>query len=262
MKVFRHLLIYIGLFAGAIILFSRLGAFQEDSVKKFTSEQEQKLSNVLRDVMVTERTLVQDEHILEFVEIIKDRLLSTIESPKYDYQVYIVRNRTVNAFALPGGVLVLHTGLLAFADSPEEVVAVLAHEIGHSEEGHIMNKLMKEVGFGVLFGAITGGDVGVMTEIGRKLLSSSFDRGYEREADAYAMQLMENASINPRYLAVFFHRMAEDSDNIMNRIDFISTHPSHESRRQAALEYQTSDDFEELPLEGFNWELVKGLSDR
>jgi beta-barrel assembly-enhancing protease len=193
---------------------------------------------------------------------LKVRLLASIDEPKHDYSIYVIRNRTVNAFALPGGNIVLHSGLLRYAESPEEVAAVLAHEIGHSEEGHIMQKLIKEVGFSVLFSAITGGDIGVFSDIGRRFVTTRFDREYELEADNFALGLMEDAGVNPRYLAVFFHRLSEEDGNIMDRIDFLSTHPSHDARRQNALAYETGVGFEERPIEGVRWELVQGLAGR
>ncbi|MCC5926458.1 MAG: M48 family metallopeptidase [Bacteroidetes bacterium] len=262
MKLFKHLLLYFGLFAVLMLIFTRVDVFRAERIQQFSKDQEQRLAGYLRDVFVNSRTLVEDEAINEAVRIMADRLLETIDEPRYDYNIYVIRNRSVNAFALPGGNLVLHTGLFAFAESPEEVAAVLAHEIGHSEEGHIMQKLVKEIGFGVVFAALTGGDVGALNEIGRRLITTRFDREYEMEADAFALRTLEAASIEPRYLAVFFHRLSETTGDVMDRIDFISTHPSNNSRRQAALAYETDEDFESRPLEGINWELVKGLAGR
>lgn len=262
MKVFKHLVLYFGLFALLVFLFSRMEIFSGEKMRSFTSEQESKLAQALTDVFVRSNNLMDQEALVQFVDTLSDRLLSTIEEPRYDYSIYIIRNRTVNAFALPGGNIVLHSGLLAFAESPEEVAAVLAHEIGHSEKGHIMQKLIKEVGFSVLFSAITGGDIGVFSEIGRRFIATRFDREYELEADNFALKTMEAAAVDPRYLAVFFHRLSESDGNIMDRIDFLSTHPSHDARRQNALSYEVAVGFEERPIRGINWELVQALSSR
>jgi predicted Zn-dependent protease len=262
MRAFKHIVLYFGFFALMVFIFSQLDFFSKERVQKLSSDQEERISRYLTDVFVRAGNIMDDEAIVTFVDSLSSRLLSTIDEPKYDYSIYVIRNRTVNAFALPGGNIVLHSGLLDYAESPEEVAAVLAHEFGHSEKGHIMQKLMKEIGFGVLFSALTGGDIGVFSEIGRKFITTRFDREYELEADGFALETLEAASIDPRYLAVFFHRLSESDDNIMIRIDFISTHPSHDARRQKALSYQTAEDFEERPIEGINWELVKALSRR
>jgi len=262
MKLFKHLLLYFGSFAVLVLLFTQLDLFRADRVQEFSRDQEERLSDYLTEVFVTSRTLVDDETITAAVDTMTRRLLSTMDEPRYDYTVFVVRNSSVNAFALPGGNIVLHTGLFAFAESPEEVVAVLAHEIGHSEKGHIMHKLVKESGFGVVFAALTGGDTGAMSEIGRRLITTRFDRAYEVEADAFALEMMEQAGLDPRYLALFFHRLSESDGDVMDRLDFISTHPSNNERRQAALAYETDPGFEPVPLTGLNWELVKGLADR
>lgn len=262
MKLFRHLLLYFGFFALLVLVFTQVDVFRADRVQEFSREQEQRLAGYLTDIFVTSRTLVEDEAITDAVQIMADRLLATIDEPRYTYNIYVIRNRSVNAFALPGGNLVLHTGLFTFAESPEEVAAVLAHEIGHSEGGHIMQKLVKEIGFGVVFAALTGGDIGALNEIGRRLITTRFDREYEMEADAFALRTLEAASIDPRHLAVFFHRLSESSSDIMDRIDFLSTHPSNNSRRQAALAYETAEGFQHRPLEGINWELVQALAGR
>lgn len=258
-RSFKYVVLYFGLFGVFLFLFAQLDVFRGDRVREFSKEQEEKLSGYFRDVFVNSRTVVDDEAITEGVRILKDRLMETLDEPKYDYQIYVVRNRSVNAFALPGGVIVLHTGLFHFAETPEEVAAVLAHEIGHSELDHIMNKLIKEIGFGVLFAAITGGDAGIFSELGRRFITTRFDREYEIEADEFAMDTLEAAGINPRYMAVFFHRLSESDGDIMDRIDFISTHPSHSKRRQAALARELDDDFEEIPIEAIQWELIKAL---
>lgn len=262
MKLFRHVFFYFALFALLVYAFSHLNFLNPDKVQEFNKQQEERLSKYLTDVFVTSRTLVEDEIITEAVHIMAERLLATLDEPRFDYTIFVVRNKTVNAFALPGGNLVLHTGLLTFAESPEEVAAVLAHEIGHSEEGHIMQKLIKEIGFGVVFTALTGGDISALTEIARRLITTRYDRNYEIEADAFALRMLENASIDPRYLAAFFHRLSENTDDILDRLDILSTHPSHNSRRQAALSYETAPDFEAIPLDGINWELVQALAGR
>lgn len=262
MNVFKHVVIYFAVFALLVYLFSQLSFVKRDNVQEFTKQQEDRLISAIKESFVTSRTLVDNELITNAIELISERLLHTLEEPKFEYSFYVIRNSSVNAFALPGGVIVLHTGLLSFAESPEEVAAVIAHEIGHSEKGHIMQKLMKEIGFSVVFTAISGGDLGAISEIARRLISTRYDRTYEIEADAFALQMLENASIDPRYLAAFFHRLSESSDDILDRLDILSTHPSHSSRRQAALAYQTAPDFEAVPFDGFNWELVRGLSKR
>lgn len=258
MKVFSQLLLYFGVFAILFWLFTQWDPIQADRVREISKEQEVRLGEYFGDIFSRHQQRFRDEYMEESLDILKQRLIAKLDDPAFEYQLYVLKSDRINAFVLPGGVIVIHTALLEFTESPGEVVAVLAHEIGHSELGHVQRVLAREIGLAAVTAAISGAEYGVLTDISRQLVSARFSRDMEREADAFALELMERAGVTPNYLAVFFHRLTRDSGDWSGRIDILSTHPGHEERRRAALEYEIAANFTVWDFSDVDWDKVRG----
>jgi predicted Zn-dependent protease len=184
------------------------------------------------------RTLIEDVEVLASLETITNPLLSSIPDKRYAFHVYIIEDPTINAFALPGGYVVLHTGLLLAAESPEEVLGVLAHEISHVTLQHGIRKLLDSLGLLLIVKAILGDQSGIWGELihnGAFLLNQKFSRGFEREADETGFLYLVNARIDPRGMMGFFQRLREESEKagtlaLEETLNFLSTHPDPGSR--------------------------------
>ena len=87
---------------------------------------------------------LKSDTVLEAISQIKKQLISSLEATNYDYHFYVVKNESVNAFATLGGHIFIFSGLIDMTDEPEELAAVLAHEIGHVEKRHVVNKLVRK----------------------------------------------------------------------------------------------------------------------
>lgn len=139
----------------------------------------------------------------------------------------------VNAFAAPGGQIVILKGLLHTAATPEEVAGVLAHEIAHSLENHPMQGLMRALGLQLVFAAVTG-DVGSLDTVagsfGQMLLLFSFTRSDEMTADRIGIALLNDAGIRPDGLSAFFKRMGKQESGGQGLPSIVSTHPLFEER--------------------------------
>ena len=159
----------------------------------------------------------------------------------------------VNAFAIPGDHIVVYSGLIDFCDSPEELMGVLAHELAHAELGHLKSKIWKESIIAVLSNA-TGGSVAAGT-IG-EMVSKSFDRQQEEEADKQGMAYLRTAKINPIGFAALFRKM--DGLESISLPDFMSTHPDCISRAEAIEREsaQWENNFEPL-LSSAKWHSLK-----
>ena len=98
----------------------------------------------------------------------------------------------------------------------------------------------------------------VIGEISRTATSTVFDRRQEREADEFAIELLDNAEINPRIIATFFRRLKEEEGTYNENLEILMTHPHINSRIKASLEYNLDEDFvsEEFNL---NWDLIKNF---
>jgi predicted Zn-dependent protease len=137
----------------------------------------------------------------------------------------------VNAFALPGGSILVMRGLIEFAQSPDELAGVLAHEMGHVAARHSLQKLMEQLGIGFFFGILLG-DIGTGTiaVAGETLLLLSYSRGFESEADDLGLARLAAVGLDPRGLADLFVRLEEKSGEAPDWMRLLSTHPLDAAR--------------------------------
>ncbi|MFG0316486.1 MAG: M48 family metallopeptidase [Planctomycetota bacterium JB042] len=176
--------------------------------------------------------VVPDGPAAAAVDAIAARLLAHAPAHPYTFEFVLVRDETVNAFAAPGGFVVVHTGLLAHAASAEEVAGVVAHEMAHVLERHSVRQLVREVGFWALVAATFGsvdGLGGVVVDGARNLAQLDFSRDQERAADDLGYALLRAASLPTDGMVTFFERLAEDEPGVPA---LLSTHPGSAERAE------------------------------
>jgi len=144
-----------------------------------------------------------------------------------------------NAFALPSGVIVMLDGLVKLAVRDDEILGVLAHELGHVHYRHTMRRLLESSGTALVIAGLTG-DIASTTSLAAAaptlLIQTKYSRADEREADAYAVELMQKAQLNPRYLATMLERLESQRPRHGPGLpDFLSTHPAPEERKALAM---------------------------
>jgi Zn-dependent protease with chaperone function len=186
------------------------------------------------------------------------RVLSGAENPPtFSLRVFDIRQankkQLVNAFALPGGRMVMSAGLIAKAQSPDEVAGVLAHELGHVALRHPEAAIVRVYGLQAIISIFTAGQgAETISSVAGILALLSYSREAEEEADAYASKVMDRAQIDPKGLRTFFTRLLERSplgkkktdgtksagedadssftDRLKPLTDMFSTHPGTKSR--------------------------------
>jgi Zn-dependent protease with chaperone function len=195
------------------------------------------------------------------VERIVDRLVAAADNPGYTFTVAVVDDPRVNALALPGGQIVVFTGLLAEAGSADEVAAVLAHEIQHVLHRHGLKRLVQQLGGAAVIALATGGgDLGQLATRAGELLQLSYGREQEAEADRDGLELLARAGLPPTAMATFFERLDRVAPG--DGPEFLSTHPdtawriAEIRRRTAALPESPR-----RPL-GIDWEAVRASLER
>ena len=168
------------------------------------------------------------------------RLTEGVESP-YAISVSVRDNRLVNAFALPGGRIVLLRGLIDDAQSPDEVAGVLAHELTHTLNRHPTRALIANSGLSLLFELTIGNGTGA--SLGLVLTQLSYTRAMEAEADAGALDLLRRAGIGSAGFAAFFERLEtrEEGGGKSKALGFtlpsyLRTHPATQQRLEAIRE--------------------------
>ena len=144
----------------------------------------------------------------------------------YQYEFYVAEDKSVNAFAMPGGYVVVHTGLLALAATPEEVAGVLAHEVRHVEGRHSLRALVKNAGISVTLTLIFG-DIRGLAGMANQLLDLKFSRDNEAEADHEGLKSLVTAGIRPQGMRDFFRKMAAQDSAAPA---WLSSHPASNER--------------------------------
>lgn len=173
-------------------------------------------------------------------------LIDSVASERYEFEVIITNDPAVNAFALPGGFIVINAGLVQEAENASEVLGVLAHEIAHVTEQHGIRNIINTAGVFLLVDALLGDVSGLLAMLANAtplLINQSYSRKFETEADDIGLTLMARANIDPRGLVTFFEKMLAREKEQMARIEdedtrtlvedamaFLSTHPATEDR--------------------------------
>ncbi len=187
------------------------------------------------------------------------RLAAGIEQP---LEIIVVDYDMVNAFATPGGVVVMTRGLIADAQGPDEVAGVLAHEIGHVRHDHPTQGVLRSIGISALLQFLTGGsDLEGLASAGGTLAFLSYSRAAEEEADATAIEIMTTAGINADGLGRFFGRLQADEDatGIASLIpSWLSTHPPTEARQRATTREATG----APALDETGWQSLRRICER
>lgn len=164
----------------------------------------------------------------------------------YPLEVQVLRHPMINAFALPGGYIILFDGLLRDAGSAEAVAGVLAHEIGHVAARDPTRLALRSAGsvgvLGLLFGDFAGGAfILLLTE---HLIRASYSRQAEADADAYAAAMLAEAGLPAAPLAAFLRRLAAD-DREATALSHFATHPDPRARAEAT---EAADTIGETPF--------------
>lgn len=163
------------------------------------------------------------------VQIIGARLT---QGSRYHYEFHVVDDATLNAFALPGGIVVVHSGLIAATKRPEELAGVLAHEVQHVELRHSLRGMIKELGLRGLWSVAMGDWGGSMAgQAALELTSLKFSRDDESEADQKGFDALLNARVDPSGMPAFFKTMSAQAADAPAA--FLSTHPLSAERERA-----------------------------
>ncbi len=246
-KIYKEFVILLLLFVGAWIAIALLRPEPDIPDMAIDPDTEVDIGDVLAEHYIQEFPLEDNDSLQAVIDSVAVRLISNQTDPDFDIDLHLIASDDINAFATMGGHIFVHQALVEFCESPEELAAVIAHEMGHVEHRHVMNRMISELGMTLLLSIGTGGDPAVLTEIARYGLSNTFSRNDEREADDFGLELLEESGIHPVNMASVFRRMKEENTNGLADFDILSTHPSFEERIRRALEYDIQEDFEEVP---------------
>lgn len=182
---------------------------------------------------------LRDAQVTTYVRSIGQRLARHAGGPKYPYSFSVADYREINAFALPGGPVWIHRGVLHAATNESQVAGVLAHEVAHIAQRHAADQLTKamvaNLGLGLL-GAVLGNGGGAgAAQMAAAFLTNGiflkFSRDDEREADMVGLQLMRRAGWDGRGMVELFEILQREARRNPSSVEvFFSSHPPPQDR--------------------------------
>lgn len=225
----------------------------------FSKEQDVQLGKESAAEVEKKMKVVDNSELQAYIGTVGRKLTSSADAGEFPYTFKVVVDKSINAFALPGGPMYIHTGLLAAADNESQMAGVMAHEVSHVALRHGTNQASKQQMLqlpAMLVGQATGsgGLLGTLSQLGINLGANSvllkFSRGAETEADLLGTRLMHNAGYNPTELANFFRKLEAEGGNQNKLVEmFMASHPNPGNRVQAVQKEAKS-----LPSRSYNGE--------
>lgn len=210
-----------------------LGAF-----KPLTEEDEIKITRQFRRDARRTFKLVDQPEVQQYIDQVGRKILSVMGPQPFEYKFYVVENPQLNAFAVPGGSIYIHTGIIENAKSTDEVASVIGHEIIHVKGRHLARMSGLDMGsligmVGTLLGAV-GGKAGAAGVMGQALATQrqlAFTRIVEQEADTLGVKYMTEAGYDPRGALGFFRTLSRKRAlNPVNVPPYLLTHPLTDDR--------------------------------
>ena len=224
--------------------------------------------SIVRD-MRRDPAFIDDPEISEYLGVLGARLAQVMPGARRDFEFFAVRDASINAFALPGGFVGVHTGLINTADTESELASVLAHEMAHVSQRHIARMLgqqqqmqlpvMAAIAAAILLGRSRpdlAAGAAAAAQGGAVSAQLSYSREFERDADRVGLQALAAGGFEARAMAMFFEKMQRthrvSDDNMVP--GYLRTHPLSTERiadvqnRIAALPYKQHLDSAEFQL--------------
>ncbi len=226
------------------------GPFGRKQVVALNAQQEAQLGAQAFQEVLSQSRVVENGQIVADVDDVVRRLAAATEDPnflkatglkpqRFAWEVRVVNSQEMNAFCLPGGKIVVYTGIVPVAKTKGGLAVVLGHEISHALAHHgaerMAHQKLAEIGVsaaGASLGDLDPNDRARVMQVlnaGAKFGILKYSRSHESEADHLGLYLMAAAGYNPEEAIHFWERMQQFSGG-QKTPEFLSTHPSHETR--------------------------------
>ncbi|MDQ8037838.1 MAG: M48 family metalloprotease [Pedobacter sp.] len=249
---------------------SDLPELGDDVSSVISPEQEYRLGRTWLRQLRGSTPAVSDPVVQDYLEHLCYRLAfhSPLQNP--DLSLIVIPDKSINAFAVPGGVVGINVGLLLNAETEAETAGVLGHELGHLSQRHFARQLASQkqnqwMYLGTLLASIAlaaagSGDGAYALGMGAQAAmvdnQLSYSRQYEQEADRIGMQTLVDSGMDPHAMPVFFQRLQRQSRMVGNIPEFVLTHPLTESRIADTMA-RANQYTQKLPQDSLDYQLVR-----
>lgn len=210
--------------------------------------EERRLGRELMSEIRRKLPVMDDPVINDYVSDIGQRIASYSAAGR-GFSFFTIKDSRINAFAMPGGYIGIHTGLIAETESESEFASVMAHEIAHVTQRHIARQRLRAETVNLRTTAMMLAGLLAATqnpEAGQAIITGgaasgvqsrlNFSREFEREADRIGLQALANAGFRPEAMATFFQRLQRANRYRGQPLPYLSTHPLTEDRLSRARE--------------------------
>jgi predicted Zn-dependent protease len=224
----------------AVLLLLASVPVAESALNIVSLDQEWGMREELHGQVASEKQVTQAAYLTE----IGNRIVAQTELGNRPWNFFVVRDSSVNAFNLPGGLIYVNSGLIAEAETLDQLTGVLAHEIAHGSKRHGTQLMTRAYGYNLLAGLVLGRDAGQGKQIAAQLLGTGiltdYSRDAEREADKAGVGYVYRAGYDPGGMAEFFRKLASLRSRQPSKVEqFFSSHPLT-SERIASVEAEIS----------------------
>lgn len=209
------------------------GKMMKSIANQVPPQWEKEMGEKLFTQVEMEYKLVEDSLLVDELTQTLQPLVHAIEDTSFKFKFYIANNPTLNAFAMPGGFVVIHSGIIESAASWEELMGVLAHELAHVTQRHHVRGLISNVGIYMVLSAFIGDAsaiIGTISQAGGSLGSLKTSRDYENESDEMGWNYLLKAGINPVGMIGMFEKLQKEHPEVDKDTEkftsLLSTHPA------------------------------------
>jgi beta-barrel assembly-enhancing protease len=240
-----------------ISLFMMRDRILDAVIAKMPTSIDKQIGDLMHQQLVASGELVKEGPAVEAVRAVSQRFLPHLPKQDFTFRFEVVNDKSINAFAAPGGLVVVHTGLLATATSVDQLVGVLGHEITHVTRRHSLRQIVYDLGLTTTLRWLLGVPDGVADTIAgaaANLSGLKFSREQETEADRGGVELLQKARLPATGLQSFFDMLAQERGSVPS---FLSTHPAGKERSatlQRLIEERGQWEIEPLVID---WEAVR-----
>jgi predicted Zn-dependent protease len=233
-----------------------------EEFKTLTPEREKEIGEQFLLELQQTVPLLDDPFLTSYINRLGQRLVAQIGPQPYKYKFFIIKDSSMNAFAVPGGYIFLHSGMIMMADREGELVGVMAHEISHIYCRHMAKMMEKSravtvaslVGFmaSIFLGGALAQPLLLGTMAGGQSAMLAYSRDFEAEADAMGFKWMQKAGYNPRDMVSMFNKMNKQRWFEGGKTPlYLRTHPFTDDRI-VELSHQLAIHQKDLPPERAN----------
>jgi beta-barrel assembly-enhancing protease len=193
-------------------------------------EIERGLRPIMRRQVALEGTVVENPAVSDAFAAMLVRLGAGLGELPLEPEVIVVDSPVVNAAALPGGIVVVYAGIVRVLETPEQMAAVLAHELVHVENRDAVTALARDLGIAVITSAVSGGSESAAQSVLRSAIELKYSRTAEDRADRRCLELLDAAGIDPLAFADALALIADTGDRTPELLRWLDTHSDIDAR--------------------------------